>query len=224
MDYVCRDMTGERRWQADTEIVNKEGDVFVMVEKGEGEYSGFESDKVSWVSKMEFESTDDAVRPLKLEKRVFDDKGKMIRLEEQHFDLDKNIATCTHKDIPKNISLTKKFKFTKDIVNRLLLGLYVQKLLENGKTYASVQMVSEEPGFYNVEVNVLNEEEIDVNGWKKHAYRLSISPNLGVLNFAKAFFPKSYAWHSASPKFEWLRYKGLEGGIKSPEVEVTMQE
>ena len=75
MDYVCRDGEGEERWQADTEISKKEGDVFVMVEKGRGKHSGFESEEVSWVSEMKFESSEDTVKPIKLEKRVFDDKG-----------------------------------------------------------------------------------------------------------------------------------------------------
>jgi hypothetical protein len=222
--FVSRDMKGNERWTSDAEIINKQGDVYVMTEKGEGKYYGFETDEVSWVTEMEFESTEETVRPIKLEKRVFDDEGKIIRVENQNFDLDKKIATCTHKDIPKNISRTKKFKITKDIINRQLLGLYVQKLLENGKESAMVQMVSEEPGVYNIELSVVDKEDIDVNGQKRQAYKFSINPNLGLLNIAKSFFPKAYAWHSAEPEFELLRYEGLEGGIQSPKVEVTTKE
>ena len=220
LEYECRDMTGAPRWQADTEIRNKEGDIFVLTERADGVYSSFDG-PISWVAELEFESTDDAVRPLSLEKKVFDENGKMIRLEEQKFDQEKKLATCTHKDIPKNISRTKKFRFNKDIVNRQILGLYVQKLLEQGKTFASVQMVSEEPGFYAVDLNVLDKETIQINGRNVKAYKLAIDPRLGLLNVAKMFFPRAYAWHSALPTFEWLKYSGLEGDITSAEVEIT---
>ena len=35
MGYVCRDMEGNQRWQANTEIRKKEGDVYILTEKGD---------------------------------------------------------------------------------------------------------------------------------------------------------------------------------------------
>ena len=61
-----------------------------------------------------------------------------------------------------------------------------------------------------------------VHGQAVTAYRLCVDPCLGPLNFVKVFLPKAYAWHSAGPKYEWLRYAGLEGGINSSKVEVTV--
>ena len=78
--YVGRDMDGNKRWEAETEIRKKEGDIYMLTEKGEGVYSSFKG-PVSWVSEVEFESTKENVIPLKLEKRVFDEDGNMIRLE-----------------------------------------------------------------------------------------------------------------------------------------------
>jgi len=223
MGYVCRDMEGGKRWEAETEIRKKDDDVYILTEKGEGVYSSFEG-SISWVAEMEFESTGETVKPLSLEKRVFDEEGNPLRVEKQKFDLTEKIAACSHEDIPKNIIRTKKFRFDKDIVNRLLLGLYTKKMLENGKKSARVQMVSEEPGFYNIELSIVDKEEIEVNGRKKWAYKLCIDPKLGYLDFVKIFFPKAYAWHSAKPEFEWLRYKGLEGDIRSVKVEVTTKD
>ena len=221
--YVCRDMEGRERWKATNEIINKKGDVYIMTEKAEGVYSSFDG-PVSWVAEIEFESTEETVRPISLEKRVFDEKGNPLRIEKQKFDFSKNIATCSHEDIPKNSVRTKKFKFDKDIVNRQILGLYTQKMLENGKKSAMVQMVSEEPGFYNILLGVVKTENVKINGRKTRAYKIQIDPRLGLLNIAKALFPRAYAWHSSEPKFEWLRYQGLEGGINSVKVEVTTED
>ena len=68
----------------------------------------------------------------------------------------------------------------------------------------------------------MGKETIEVNGRKIVAYRLCVDPELGALNFIKPFFPKSYIWNSAVPKYEWLRYVGLEGGINSEKVEISI--
>ena len=221
MSYVCRDTAGRYRWQADTRIRNIRPGVYTMVEKAEGIYSSFKG-RISWVAEMEFERTKDNIRPLKLKKRVFDERGNMIRLETQEFDLANNTATCTHEEPARNISRTKEFKFNKDVVNRLSLGLYAQKFLENGKISEKIQMVSEEPNAYDMELKRLDKETIEVDGRKRTAYRLCIDPELGLLNFVKVFLPNAYAWHSADGKHEWLRYAGLEGGINSAKVVVTV--
>lgn len=221
MSYVCRDPAGARRWRADTRIMNERPGVYVMVEKAEGIYSGFNG-RISWVARMEFERTDDSIRPMRLEKRVFDERGGLIRIEKQEFDLAHNTGTCTHEEPERNVFRTRNFKFDKDVVTRLSLGLYAQKFLENGKTSERVQMVSEEPNVYDIELRLLGKETIEVNGRKMTAYRLCIDPYLGFLGLAKVFLPKAYAWHSAGPKYGWLRYAGPEGGIISAKVEVTV--
>ena len=223
MRYVSRDLSGTIRWQADSRITKEPSGAYVMVEKAEGIYSSFKG-RVSWVARMEFERTGDSIRPVRMEKRVFDEKGVLIRLEQQEFDLANNTGVCTHNEPENNISRTRNFTFDKDVVTRLSLGLYAQKFLESGKTSQRLQMVSEEPNMYEVELRLLDEETIDVNGRSVAAYRLCIDPELGLLNFAKVILPKAYAWHSAEPKFEWLRYKGLEGDIRSEKVEVTTED
>lgn len=222
MNYVCRDLKGKSRWRANSEIKNISPGVYLMTEKAEGVYSSFKG-QVSWVAEMKFERTKESVRPMSLDKRVFDRNGKMIRRERQEFDLDGNTGTCTHEEPAKSISRTRKFKFNKNVVTRLSLGLYAQKFLESGKTSEELQMVSEEPNVYNIELKRIGREVIDINGRKIEAYRLCVDPKLGVLNFIKAFLPKSYAWHSAVPNYEWLGYAGLEGGINSEKVKVLVE-
>ncbi len=222
MSYVCRDMSGASRWRAEAEIKNISPGVYMMTEKAQGVYSSFKG-KVSWVAEMKFERTKDSVRPMSLDKRVFDAKGMMIRRERQEFDLAGNTGICIHEEPARNISRTRKFKFDKDVATRLSLGFYAQKFLESGKTSEKLQMVSEEPNLYNIELRCMGKETIEVNGRKIPAYRLCVDPRLGVLNFVKAFLPKSYAWHSAVPRYEWLGYAGLEGGINSEKVEILIE-
>jgi len=223
MNYVCRDLEGADRWHARSETRNVSPGVYMMTEKVEGIYSSFKG-RISWVAEMKFERTKDNIRPMSLDKRVFDANGKMIRRERQEFDLAGNTGVCTHEEPVRKISRTRKFKFDKDVVTRLSLGLYAQKFLESGKMSEELQMVSEEPKVYNIELKRMGKETIDLNGRKVAAYRLCVDPMLGPLNFVKVFLPKSYAWHSIEPKYEWLRLTGLEGGINSKKVEVSIEE
>ena len=223
MSYVCRDLKGANRWRAEAQIKNISPGIYLMTEKAQGIYSSFNG-RVSWVAEMKFERTKDSIRPISLDKRVFDANGKTIRREKQEFDLAGNTGTCTHEEPARNISRTRKFKFNQDVVTRLSLGLYAQKFLESGKTSEKLQMVSEEPNVYNIELKRMGKETIEFNGRKIAAYRLCVDPRLGALNFVKAFLPKSYAWHSAVPKYEWLGYTGLEGGINSEKVEILIEE
>jgi len=222
MNYVCRDLKGGDRWRAMSEIKNISPSVYLMTEKAEGIHSSF-GEWVSWIAEMKFEQSDHGVSSISLIKRVFNAKGKMIRREKQDFDNINNSATCTHEEPLRNISRTRKFKFNRDVVTRLSLGLYAQKFLKDGKMSEKLQMVSEEPNVYNIELRREGKEVIEVSGRKISAYRLCVDPELGALNFVKKFFPKSYAWHSARPEYGWLKYSGLEGGVGSEKVEVSIE-
>jgi len=219
--YVARDMDGNKRWEAQTRIRKKEGDIYILTEKGQGVYSSF-SGPVSWISEVELKITKEKVIPLKLEKRVFDADGNMIRLEKQDYDTAAKSVFCVHKEFPADITRTKEHTFTKDAINRQLLGLYTQKMLQNGKKKARLQMVSEEPQVYDLDLTVVSTEEVEINGRERRAYKLLLDPRLGILDPAKVFFPRAFYWHSAEPDFEWLRYEGLEGGIGSVKVELTV--
>jgi len=218
--YICRDLKGNPRWKAIAKIRHKEGDIYNITETAKGIYFGFNG-KISWVAEMDFEETEDTVRPLRMKRSFFDDRGKLIAFFEQKFSFDDDSVTCIHKDVIKNTSKKKKFKFTKDIINRLLLGVYVKKFIDEGQVSKKIQLVSPEPGFYNLEIKVVDTEEIEINGRKRRAYKLCLDPQLGLLNFVKIFLPKAYVWHSTEGVFEWLQYEGVENSINSPEVKIT---
>ncbi len=222
MSYACHDLKGFSRWRAEAQIKNVGPSVYIMTEKAKGIYSSF-TGPISWVAEMKFIRTKDRIKPISLDKRIFDAAGRMIRHEKQKFDLVRNTAICTHEEPLNNVSRTKQFTFNRDVVNRLSLGLYAQKFLESGKTSEKLQMVSEEPNVYNVELKRIGKEVLNINGKRIAAYRLSIDPELGALNVFKALFPKSYAWNSATPKYEWLGYEGLEGGITSEKVQIFIE-
>jgi len=220
--YACYDFKGEQRWQATTQIsapADRQKGNYLLVEKGDGYYSGFKG-KVSWVATLDFQSDENIVRPLKMRKEVFDASRQKVSLETQEFDYAGNTVEVVYEDLVLKKKRQARFNFSGDVANQLILGLYVQKFLEQGREKAMFEIVSGEPHIYKVYLRRVKKENIEVNGRSYAAYKLCLDPELGILSVAKIFLPKAYVWHSSLPKFEWLRYKGLEASLDSPQVEI----
>jgi hypothetical protein len=219
--YQCLDMKADKRWQAEAQITNSpdKENIYILTEKGSGIYSGF-SGKISWEASLEFESTEDMVRPLKMEKQTFDKKGEIIEIESQEFDF-ANKKAYYRCERPGKDDIIKKYNFKGDIVNRLILGLYIQKFLESGKRKQKTYMLSSEPQLYKVDIKILDTERIEVSNKERSAYKICLDPDIGLLNIFKIVLPKAYVWHSAYPEYEWLMYKGPESSVSSPKVEIV---
>ncbi|RPI97990.1 MAG: hypothetical protein EHM32_00375 [Spirochaetales bacterium] len=221
--YICNDLKGNRRWTATVEIRHKEGDIYNITEKMSGFYTGFDG-KISWVATTDFERAKDEVRPFNMDQRICDDSGKPIAISKQEFDYKNNTVTCTYEDLVKNTVSEKRFKFSGNIINRMLQGLCGQKFIEAGQTSKNIQVISPEPALYNIQLKMVGEEDVEIGGRMRKAYKLCFDPMLGVLNFVKIFLPKSFVWHSSEPVFEWLKYRGLESSVSSPRVEIISLE
>ena len=218
--YTCIDLAGVDRWTATANIEHVQDDaddVFILTEHGQGFYSGFK-DEITWISQLRFESTEDFVKPIRVQKRVFNMEKELLLIETQEFDHIKKKALYTIDNIVKDRKKTKEFSFKADVVNRLILCLYVQKFLEKGIREKRVDLLTNEPNIYSVLIKVIDEEVIDLNGNKLPSYKLCLDPNLGLLSIFKIFLPKSYVWHLAEGDFAWLKYKGPESNPTSIKV------
>ncbi len=222
--YTCFDLKGGERWQAEVDIKKsgREG-VYLLTEKGEGIYTGFDG-RIRWKSEMEFESDASGVRPLVCVRRIFDKDGNALAVQTQRFDLEDGKAVIIAEDLAKGTKKQKTFRFKNDPVNRLLLGLYIRKFLERGKRDARIDLFSNEPAHYKVDLRVIDTGKIEINGRQKETFRLCLDPDLGLFGIVKFVLPKAYVWHSTAPEYKWLRYKGLERGPGSPKVEIRTME
>ena len=220
-EYICYDLKGEKRWKAVTEIKewDKKSSTYLITEQGYGQYTGF-TDNVSWKATCIFKSTDDVLQPYRFEKKLYDSNGELIQKETKVYDYKKNKVFFTKANYRYNFSAKREYNFQEGIIDRLLLGLYVQRMLEKGEKRGTVEIVSGEPQFYKANIDIIKEEDVSINGKTEKAYKLCINPNLGLLNIVKVFIPKSYVWHQKAAPHKWLKYKGLESNISSPKVEI----
>ena len=220
--YECFDLKGSLRWQAVTEIFSspeKGEGISTLIERGKGLYSGFK-EEISWQSELEYIRQDGETRPVKSRTETFNTLEELICIESQEFDYDSGIATFKRDDKKSGKEHKEAFRIKEDIVNRLILGLYIQQFLRSGKKEAVIQMLSNEPRLIKCRLYIVSEEEIESAGVKRQAYKLCLDPQLGLFNFVKVLIPKAYVWHLAEPDFEWLQYKGLEVNLSSPIVEI----
>jgi hypothetical protein len=220
--YECSDLNNNFRWEAVTEIMpspEKGQAVNTLIERGNGIYTGFKGD-ISWRSELEYKREGFLVRPIRSQTQAFDMSGQLISVETQEFNFDSNKAIFTRDDKISGRVHKEEFRFKEDIVNRLILGLYIQQFLKSGKDEAFLDILNSEPRLIRCRLYMVGEEEIEIGGVKRNAIKLCLDPQLGLLSFVKVLIPRSYVWHSAEGEFEWLKYNGLELNLNSPIVEI----
>jgi len=220
-EYKCFDTKGNERWSATTEVMlTVDGisfDIFEIIEKASGTYGGFD-ERISWETILELKEEKDDVKPVKMEKRIFDKNGKLIIRDLQEFDFSKNTVTLKRENLVTGKKEEKAFVFEGDIVNRPFLATYIQKMLGKGETQKSVYMITDKPRLYRMNIRVEGEKKIEIDARSVTAHKIQIEPDLGIFNVFKFILPKMYMWHMGKPRFEWLKYAGPESTIKSPEV------
>ena len=221
--YECFDSRGAKRWTAVTTVkaMPALGErVYQMTEKGEGIYSGY-TGKVKWEALLEYEETD-ILKPLRSEKTVYDEKGKVLSKETHAFDYANKEMGMKYENFASGKKIDKKFSFKGNILDNLSLDPYIQTMLENSKKRAKAELVTSDPDFYNVDIRVKSEETIEKDGKKISAYKICVDPNLGLLNVVKSFGPKAYFWHDTKAPHDWLMYRGPEDKTDSPTVEIRV--
>ncbi len=219
--YKCLDSKGNERWRATTEVVFTVDeilfDIFELIEEGSGSYGGF-AEEISWKTNLEFREEKDSVKPVKMEKQIFDKSGKLIVRDFQEFDFSKNTVIFKRENLVTGKKEEKTFTFEGDIVNRPLLAVYIQKFLVKGETQKSVNMITDKPRLYRMNLTMEGEEKIEIDGQSVKAYKVQIAPNLGVFDVFRAILPKMHMWYLANSRFDWLKYAGPESTIGSPKV------
>lgn len=220
--HQCTDLKGKKLWEAAVTIVPVKGknNTYLMIEEGRGDYYGFKG-ITSCRSEMYFLSDRDRLEPLEMKRTVSSEDGKVILEATQRFDREKREVECTVKSEAKGIRRREILRYKDEIINKLLIGSYIRKMLNAGEKERTVSLAGDEPSLYRVTLKVVGREKIAVNGREREAFKICVDPNIGLLSPIKVFLPKNYDWHSCEPPYEWLKFKGLESSINSPIVEIT---
>ena len=220
--YVSYDLEKVERWKATTIIEKIDNGVFKLTEIGSGKYYPFK-EEISWKSVLSFEIVKKRIKLQKSTRKIFDKTGNLIAIEKQTYSYQARKLIYSYQDISNDTITEKSFYFTKDIVNRLALPIYIREFLKNGETKRVVQMVTEEPKLYNMNLRVVSDEIINIGNGKEEVLKVVIDPNLGLFNIFKVLIPKSYIWHNKNDEFTMRMYKGLESSPSSPKIRIVVE-
>jgi len=218
--HRCADLSGKVLWEASDTLARISPDTCVITEESKGTHYGFEGETVC-KSRAEYRDGKDGIRPLMMSREVFSSAGEKIFEERQEYDPSCGSVKCTVKDIVKEKERSATFKYNGSVTNSMLTGTYVRSMLAAGGKRMTVSLVNGEPALYSITVKVVGREKITVNGRERDAFKVCIDPNIGILSPAKAFIPRNYSWYSCEPPHKWLKFRGLEGSLGSPVVEIT---
>jgi uncharacterized protein YihD (DUF1040 family) len=139
------------------------------------------------------------------------------------FDHAKRIAHFFYTDKIKKKKVDSVFEYKYDINDRLALCLYAQKLLKNNIAQKRVQLITDEPQIYNLDISMHRKPEcIKIDKKPVKAYRGNLDLDIGFFNILRPITPKAKMWFSKEPDFELLQYSGPEANPYSINIDIVV--
>ena len=197
----------------------EEKNMYTYTEEGSGVYSGFEG-SVRWKADTEFTYDGKSMAPLRMKKTVVSPAGTILFEGSQEFDPAKSEVTCIKQWPATGKEIRKTLQYKGDIVNEFLVGIYTERYLKNGERKKTYCLVTNDPNIYKITAKIESEETFFLNGKNVNCYKIHLKPDVGMLGIFASMLPQTYIWHLASGNFDWLKYKGAEDTLDSPEVEM----
>ena len=217
---LCNDLKGNKRWEAAVTIKPmEEKNMHVYIEEGSGVHSGFDG-QVRWKTEAEFIADANNIIPMRMKKTFVSPAGAVLFEGLQEFDRAKGEVTCIKRWPASGKVVRKTLRYKGDVVNDCLLGLYTQRYLKNGERKKTYYLVTNDPNIYKITARFESEEAIPINGKAINSYKIHLKPDAGILGIFAGLLPQTYIWHRAGGNFDWLKYKGAEDTLNSPEVEM----
>jgi len=81
-----------------------------------------------------------------------------------------------------------------------------------------MHLFSNEPKMYEVKLEMKGKERVKTPAGEFEAYKIELSPELGVLNLVKGLLPKAYFWFTVAAPHFWVKYEGPENGAGTPSI------
>lgn len=224
-EVVALNEDGGRRWSqrwSQTIRETESGTMVLFRESGEGVQAPFE-ESVRWEVNSSWEM-DPRFRPLKMEREFYSLAGELLRRESMVLDWDRSIAEFVRIHPEENSPERETFEVPPDTLIVSGIASALRGFPFGSDRTIKAHLLSNEPNLYGIEIESKGQEEIAVPAGNFEAYRLKLNIDLGFLNLFRAFLPDTYFWFHASHPYSWLRYRGLEGGRGTPEIEMRLLE
>ncbi len=216
---ITSEKGGGTRWKAEwtLEQITMDGQRVVrFTEAGQGRYSPFHQE-VRWTVEA-FWKAGETFSPLRFEKRVSDLNGRLLVRERKVFDRARGKVRFERQDSVAGTSVTKEMEVPPDTLAVEGIGTALRSLPFDPPRPFRTHLFTNEPALYEVTLQPRGRERVKTEAGEFECYKVELVPNLGLLSMFRVFVPKTYFWFTVAPPHFWVRYQGLESGLKTPHV------
>jgi hypothetical protein len=214
---------GPLRWKSEWTMEQQSGQRTVrFTEEGSGHYSGFDRE-VRWNVETTWTS-DEAFRPLKVERTVTDIAGKPLVKESKSFNFDKGTVDIERVELSTGHKSRRSLSIPPDTLTVDGIAGALRSLPFERSRPVELHLLSNEPEprLYDVTLEVRGHEQVRTPAGQFECYKVELRPGIGVLKLFGFLVPKAYFWFTVESPHYWVRYEGPENGRGTPQVAMEL--
>lgn len=214
---------GAVRWTAEwtLEQTTVRGERAVrFTETGRGRYSPFDQE-VRWTVDALW-TAEGVFSPRRVERRVTDASGRLLVTERKVFDFTAGVARFERQDFAGGRSTARELKVPPDTLTVEGIGTALRALPFDPPRPVGAHLLTNEPRLYEVTFEPRERERVRTPAGAFDCYKVELVPHLGLLELFRVFVPRTYFWLTAGPPHSWVRYEGLEAGLGTPRVVLSL--
>ncbi|KPJ69553.1 hypothetical protein AMJ44_03580 [candidate division WOR-1 bacterium DG_54_3] len=208
--------SGRERWQSQgkIQILNYQGRTYIYFEEKGEESSGKTKSNKTWKSSVYSCLDGEEIIPYQIKLVLKNKRGEIIENVDKFYDRESKKVTC-------NVNgKVKDFEFKENMADKQNLALWLMNYPFKEKRDLTFHLLTHAPAMYAMTMKYQGIERLRVRDQGIDCYKLEMLPDLGILNFLRIFYPKTYFWFEIAPPHNFVRYEGLESGIGTPYVVV----
>jgi hypothetical protein len=223
--------SGAFLWQSisTNEVGNEGGKVFIRVtQNGSGRYGG-SKEPIDWKI-VGYYYADPYIRPYYSKKEIYSKSGKLLKADTFNYQYADKKIYFTRENKINNKTAQQTFKFEDDMIDKYILGTAILSYPFDKKRDFNFHYLSDEPKVYSLTLHYRGKEVVTVPAGTFECHKLEMTVDLGLLGIVGAFIPKTYFWYSSGGSIEcgepieWVKYEGLESGLGTPYIVMTLPE
>jgi hypothetical protein len=215
---VTEKESGKYRWKNTVvykKVKDENGQMLLSIRETGAGLFGKDNQNVTWVNQTYAILEGTNLAPYSTSVTMKDSAGKVVLELEKAYDRKTKKVSCT-----KN-GKDSFYDFYNDLVDKDMVGIammnYPFDKKEANPNY-SFHLLTHEPAMYKMDVKFIGTENLTINGKAVSCYKIQMIPDLGLMNVAGAFVPKTYFWYEAKAPHNFVRYEGLESGLGTPYI------
>jgi hypothetical protein len=145
--------------------------------------------------------------------------GRVLEKMRKSYDPKRGEASAEMTDEKGRVK-TKKFDAPADTIATEGIATLLRALPFGSS--AEMHLLTGEPHLYRITLEPDGREKVETPAGKFDCWKVRLVPDLGALNLFHAFVPRTTFWFEVEPPHRWVKYEGLESGLTSPHVVMSL--